>query len=234
VGSISHDDIIGLIPGSRVYTSTGHQLLVFSLTLEDFVTQTRHATQVIYPKDLGIILAYGDIFPGSTVLEAGLGSGSLTLALLRAVGESGNVTTYELRNDLADKAIKNIHTIHSNTDNLCIKIRDIYTGIEEINLDRIVLDVPSPWLVVPHAEIALISGGIFISFLPTILQVHELHEALKASKYFEMSETFEVLVRPWSIGNQSVRPEHRMVAHTGFITTSRKCEPRIDKVDNEV
>ena len=229
VGTISHDQIIGLESGSRIQSSTNHQLLVFSPTLDDFVEEMPHATQVIYPKDLGIILAYGDIFPGAKILEAGLGSGALTLSLLRAVGDKGKVITYEIKEEIIAKAVASIESMNQSTNNLEIKVQDIYEGIEENNLDRIVLDLPSPWLVIPHAEKSLVNGGLLVSFLPTIFQVYELHESLKSTKSFEMMESFEVLLRPWSIGNRSVRPQHRMVAHTGFITTARKCEPRPNK-----
>jgi len=231
VGTILHNQIIGLESGSRIQSSTNHQLLVFSPTLEDFVTEMPHATQVIYPKDLGIILAYGDIFPGAKVVEAGLGSGALTLSLLRAVGDKGKVISYEIKEEIIEKAVTSLKAMNQDISNIEVKIQDVYEGIDEDNVDRIVLDLPSPWLVVPHAEKALVNGGILVSFLPTIFQVHELHESLKNTKSFEMMESFEVLLRPWSIGNRSVRPQHRMVAHTGFITTARKCEPRPNKED---
>ncbi|MBI2856307.1 MAG: tRNA (adenine-N1)-methyltransferase [Chloroflexi bacterium] len=226
LGTIPHSQIIGQEPGARIYTATGHQLLALSPTLGDFVLEMPHSTQVIYPKDLGIILMYGDVFPGATVLEAGLGSGALTLALLRAVGEKGRVTSYEVRPELVKKALANIEAMLPNATNHEVKVGDIYQGIEERDLDRVVLDVPEPWQVVPHAGDALVGGGIFVSFLPTVLQVYQLHEALRETPYFEMLETVEVLVRPWSVSSRSIRPAHRMVGHTGFITTARRCAPR--------
>ncbi len=188
-----------------------------------------HPTQVIYPKDLGIILTYGDIFPGAKVVEAGMGSGALTLSLLRAVGDKGKVVAYEIKEEIIAKAIASIESMSQSTDNLEIKAQDIYEGIDEHDLDRIILDLPSPWLVIPHAEKSLLNGGVLVSFLPTIFQVYELHESLKNTRSFEMMDSFEILLRPWSIGNRSVRPQHRMVAHTGFITTARKCDPRPNK-----
>ena len=226
LGTIPHSNIIGQEPGARIYTSTGHQLLAIHPTLGDFVQEMPHATQVIYPKDMGIILMYGDVFPGATVLEAGLGSGALTMALLRAVGEKGRVISYEVRPELVEKALANVEAMLPNATNLEVTVGDIYKGIEEKELDRVILDVPEPWQVVPHAGEALVGGGIFVSFLPTILQVHQLHEALKETPYFEMLETLEVLVRPWSVSSRSVRPAHRMVGHTGFITIARRCAPR--------
>ena len=226
MGIISHDDIIGQNVGARLYTTTGHMLLAFSPTLGDYVEEMPHSTQVIYAKDLGAILMYGDIFPGATVLEAGVGSGAMTMALLRAVGEKGRVITFEIRPELVEKARKNIQTIIPDLANLEIKAKDVYLDLDETDLDRIVLDVPEPWHVVPEAARSLVPGGIFISYLPTILQVHQLQETLIESPHFELMETIEVLVRPWSVTHRSVRPVHRMVAHTGFITTARKCAPK--------
>ena len=226
VGAIDHNDLIGRSHGARLNTTTGHVLLAFSPTLGDFVEEMPHQTQVIYAKDLGAILMHGDIFPGARVLEAGLGSGALTIALLRAVGESGQVTTYEIRPELVEGAKANIRTLVPQAVNLEVKLKDVYEGVEETGLDRIVLDVPEPWHVVPHAATSLAPGGIFLGYLPTILQVHELYEALAENPNFEMMETVEVLTRPWSVTKRSVRPVHRMIAHTGFITTARKCDPK--------
>ena len=233
VGAIDHDDLIGRTHGARMTTSTGHVLLAFSPTLGDFVEEMPHQTQVIYGKDLGAIIMHGDVFPGARVLEAGLGSGALTIALLRAVGERGHVTTYEIRPELVDGASTNIRTLVARTANLEIKLWDVYEGVEETELDRIVLDVPEPWHVVPHAATALAPGGIFLGYLPTILQVYQLYEALAESPHFEMMETVEVLTRPWSVTRRSVRPTHRMIAHTGFITTARKCDPKAEPPPNE-
>ena len=233
VGAIAHNDLIGHSQGARLNTTTGHVLLAFSPTLSDFVEEMPHQTQVLYGKDLGAILMHGDIFPGARVLEAGLGSGALTIALLRAVGERGHVTTYEIRPELMEGAKANIHTQIPQTPNLDVKLMDVYEGVQETGLDRIVLDVPEPWHVVPHAASALSPGGIFLGFLPTVLQVHELCEALADDPNFEMMETVEVLTRPWSVTKRSVRPAHRMIAHTGFITTARKCDPKEEKAAEE-
>ena len=233
VGAIDHNDLIGRSHGARLNTTTGHVLLAFSPTLGDFVEEMPHQTQVIYAKDLGAILMHGDIFPGARVLEAGLGSGALTIALLRAVGESGHVTTYEIRPELVDGANANIRTLVPQAANLEVKLKDVYEGVEETGLDRIVLDVPEPWHVVPHAATSLTPGGIFLGYLPTILQVHQLYEALAEDPNFEMMETVEVLTRPWSVTKRSVRPVHRMIAHTGFITTARKCDPKEEPAADE-
>ncbi len=233
VGAIDHDALIGRSQGARLNTTTGHVLLAFSPTLGDFVEEMPHQTQVIYAKDLGAILMHADVFPGARVLEAGLGSGALTIALLRAVGEHGSVTTYEIRPELVEGATANVRTLVPNTANLEVRLKDVYEGVEETGLDRIVLDVPEPWHVVPHAARSLTPGGIFLGYLPTILQVYQLYEALAENPNFEMMETVEVLTRPWSVTRRSVRPAHRMIAHTGFITTARKCDPKEEAASDE-
>lgn len=225
LGPLPHSAIIGQLPGARVTLPTGHRLLVVRATLADFIQELPRRTQIIYPKDMGAILVYGDVFPGAKVVEAGLGSGALTLALLRAVGEHGRVVSYELEPERVEGALRNIRAFHPRLENLVVKTADIYQGIEERDVDRVILDVPEPWQVVAFAGEALAPGGIFLSFLPTVLQIHRLRETLQEHPEFDLAETVEVLVRPWHVEGRSVRPVHRMVAHTGFITTARKCSP---------
>jgi tRNA (adenine57-N1/adenine58-N1)-methyltransferase len=188
--------------------------------LADYVLKMPRGAQVIYPKDLGPILILADIFPGARVLESGVGSGALTMALLRAVGEHGSVVGYELRDDFADRARRNIEGFLGAELPLQIEVRDTYQGIDEQDLDRVVLDLPEPWQVVKHAEAALRPGGILLAYLPTIGQVARLREELEGSAS-RMAESLEVLHRTWHVEGQSVRPDHRMVAHTGFLTTAR-------------
>jgi tRNA (adenine57-N1/adenine58-N1)-methyltransferase len=176
--------------------------------------------QVIYPKDLGPILILADVFPGARILESGMGSGALTTALLRAIGPTGRVTGYEIRDDFRDRAVANVHGFLGTDVPLDAHVRDVYEGIDERDLDRVVLDLPEPWRVVKHAVEALRPGGILLAYLPTILQVGRLREEL-ASAPFGMVETLEVLQRGWHVEGQSIRPDHRMVAHTGFLTVAR-------------
>ena len=191
-------------------------------------------TQIIYPKDVGAILVAADIFPGAKVLESGLGSGAMTMALLRAVGPTGQIFSYEIHTDTIKKAIKNIHAAVPDTENLIVRTTNLYDSIDDKELDRIVLDVPEPWEAVGHAAEALKPGGIFLSYLPTVLQVHRLVEALNQEPQFDLVESFEVLHRPWHITRRSARPVHRMVAHTAFLTTGRKCAPgKILDMDNK-
>ena len=226
VGTLPHTEIIGQQQGTWCRTSRGQVLLAVKPTFSDYILEMPRASQVIYPKDLGAILLYADIFPGASVLEAGLGSGGLTSALLRAVGESGRVTTYEIREDMVARGRRNIASLVGDAPNHTLKLGNIYEKIDERDVDRLVLDVPEPWQVVPLAAGALAPGGVFLSFLPTVLQVHQLVQALEEDGRYQLVETFELLQRPWHIAERSARPDHRMVAHTGFITTARLCSPR--------
>lgn len=219
LGHFAFDDVIGQPDGTRIRTSKGSTYLVLRPRLMDHILRMPRGAQVIYPKDIGPILLLADIFPGARILESGVGSGALTTALLRAVGPEGNVVGYELREDFANRARKNIAAF-APLDNLEIKLRDVYEGIDETDLDRIVLDLPEPWRVLPHAEQALRPGGILLAYLPTIIQVDELRKALDASMFVQ-AETIEVFHRGWNVSGRSVRPDHRMVGHTGFLTTAR-------------
>ena len=222
-GILQHRDIIGKEQGIWLRTSLGHTLLVVKPTLSDQTMHMPRGSQVIYPKDQGIILMMADIFPGSVVVEAGIGSGALTSAMLRAVGSKGRVVTYEVREDMVKGALKNVQSMAPNPSRHTLKMGDIYEGIEETGVDRVVLDVPEPWRAVANAASALAAGGILLCFLPTILQVHRLCEELANDPRFQLVETVETLMRPWNVSGRSVRPAHRMVAHSGFITTARLC-----------
>ena len=219
---ISHDDIIGQEDGTTVTLSRGSKFIVLKQTLSEYILKMPRGAQVIYPKDIGTIIICGDIYPAARVVEAGIGSGALTMALLRAVGERGVVISYEVRDDFSKRAQENIQIYNGKTNNLIIREQDIYNGIGEEGVDRVILDLPEPWRVVPHAVQSLREGGIFLCYLPTILQVSTVVRALKESGSFIQIETSETLVRTWHVEDNSVRPDHRMVAHTGFITTARK------------
>ena len=230
LGQLFHDQLINKSVGGWYRTDKGHVLLAIRPTLGDYVLEMPRGPQIVYPKDLGLIISLGDIFPGATVIESGLGSGSLTLALLRAVGHTGQVTTYEINESVIPKALNNIGKILPNAENLHVKQGDIYLDLTERDVDRVVLDVPEPWNSVSGVGNALVLGGILISFSPTILQVHQLVLTLQNDGRFQRIETTETLLRPWHVTEQSVRPEHRMVAHSGFLTTAVKCEGK--NIDN--
>ncbi|MEO6988048.1 MAG: tRNA (adenine-N1)-methyltransferase [Aquihabitans sp.] len=218
-GFVSHDDIIGRQEGSILRSTRGANFTAFRPTLSDFVLKMPRGAQVIYPKDLGPILMLADIFPGARVLESGVGSGALSMTLLRA---GAHVTGYEIRADFAARAVKNVKAFGGEglAEHYRVEERDIYEGIDEQSLDRIVLDLPEPWNVVPHAEVALRPGGILVAYTPAITQAVQLRERMVDSG-FELAETLEVLNRGWNIDGMSVRPDHRMVAHTGFLTHAR-------------
>ncbi len=223
-GVLAHDDIIGQPDGATVRTTKSARLTAVRPTLAEYVLEMPRGAQVIYPKDLGPILVLADVFPGARVLESGVGSGALTLALLRAIGPTGRVTGYEIRDDFARRARANVEGFLGVDVALDIEVRDVYAGIALDDLDRVLLDLPEPWRVVKHAEAALHPGGILLAYLPTIGQVARLREELSESA-FGMVETLEVLHRTWHIDGQSVRPDHRMVAHTGFLTHARLLAP---------
>jgi tRNA (adenine57-N1/adenine58-N1)-methyltransferase len=223
-GTLPHADLIGRDEGILVRTSHGARMRAVRPTLRDYILKMPRGAQVIYPKDIGPILVLADIFPGARLLEAGVGSGALSMALLRAVGPEGSIVGYEIREDFAARAAKNVESFLGPDQSYRVEIRDVYEGIEETGLDRIVLDLPEPWRVVKHATIALRPGGILVAYVPTIGQVARLREELDSSP-FGLAETMEVLQRTWHVEGQSVRPDHRMVAHTGFLTAARLLDP---------
>ncbi|MGH7263744.1 MAG: tRNA (adenine-N1)-methyltransferase [Candidatus Rokuibacteriota bacterium] len=225
-GFIPHDALIGLPDGSAVKTSLGTRHLALRPTLGEYVLEMPRGAQVIYPKDLATICFFADVGPGQTVCEAGLGSGALTLTLLRAVGPTGLVVSYETREEFARRALRNIEARLGPDAPLTVRRQDVYAGFEERDVDRILLDLPEPWRLVESAATALRAGGIFCAYLPTLPQSQRTHETLAAHGAFALTETFETLFRPWHIAGPSVRPVHRMVAHTGFITLSRRVQPR--------
>lgn len=218
-GVVPHDDLIGAPEGSSFRSTRGSTMLAIRPTLADFVLKMPRGAQVIYPKDLGPILMLADIFPGARVLESGVGSGALSMTLVRA---GAIVRGYELREDFANRAVKNVATFLGQDvlDRYTVEQRDVYEGIDETDLDRVVLDLPEPWRAVKHAAKAMHRGGVLVAYTPQITQAVQLREEL-AAQGFGMVDTIEVLNRGWHIEGQSVRPDHRMVAHTGFLTSAR-------------
>jgi tRNA (adenine57-N1/adenine58-N1)-methyltransferase len=227
--TVPHDDLIGRPDGSIVTLSRGARMLALRPTLSEYVLKMPRGAQVLYPKDLALIPMWADVYPGARVFEAGTGSGALTMALLRAVGPAGLVVTYEARDDFSRTALTNIERYMGPVSNLRPCRKNAYEGIELVDdqpFDRLVLDLPEPWQVVPFASSVLRSGGIYLSFVPTVPQVVQTVEALERATVFGMIHSFETLLRTWSIQGRSVRPDHRMVAHSGFITVARKIDAR--------
>lgn len=221
-GTLPHDDLIGKPEGTRVETSRGMVLVMFRPRYADFVLKMPRGAQVVYPKDIGPILTSADIYPGARVVEAGTGSGSLTIALCRAVGEGGCVVSYELRPEHRDKAIENIETFFGGVPpNLDLRegdLADVTAGTERF--DRAVLDMPEPWGALGSLREVLEPGAVLCAYLPTTIQIQQLVSAL-ATHGFMHVETFETLKRGWHVSERSVRPEHRMQGHTGFLTLGR-------------
>jgi tRNA (adenine57-N1/adenine58-N1)-methyltransferase len=221
-GVLAHDQMIGSPEGTTFRSTKGMVFTALRPTITDFILKMPRGAQVIYPKDIGPILILADIFPGARVLESGLGSGALSTGMLRVGAE---ITGYEIREDFLEKARENVSRFlgPEALDHYQTQLRDVYEGIDETDLDRIVLDLPEPWQVVPHAEKALRPGGIFLAYTPSIIQVSQLHDAFEESK-LGFAETVEVLNRGWHVQGAAVRPDHRMVAHTGFLTHARLLE----------
>ncbi len=219
-GIIAHDSLIGLPEGSSIRSTKNQAFTIIRPTLAEFVLKMPRGAQVIYPKDLGPILMLADIGPDMVILESGVGSGALSMAMLRA---GATIVGYELREDFANRARSNVERFlgPEALSRYRVEVRDCYDGISERNVDRVVLDIPEPWQVVPHAEEALRPGGIILAYTPSVMQVSRLREALSKGGFFAQ-ESMEVLNRGWYVEGQAVRPDHRMVAHTGFLTHARR------------
>jgi tRNA (adenine57-N1/adenine58-N1)-methyltransferase len=226
-GPISHETIIGVEEGAEVDTSLGRKYRAVRPTLADYILKMPRGAQVIYPKDLGSIIIEADIFPGARVLEAGTGSGSLTLTLLRAVGPKGTVHTFDVREDFHTKALSNIERFVGSDPNygsLEARIGDLYSDEISIEVDRVVFDLTEPWRALPNVARCLRPGGILCSYVPTVPQVQRLVQELRRG--WSMVRSFETMQRGWTVDGLSVRPDHRMVAHTGFLIVARKVVDR--------
>ncbi len=218
-GILQHDAIIGAPEGIVLQSTHGLHYQAVRPTLSDFIIEMPRGAQVIYPKDIAPMLMLADIEPGTRVLESGIGSGALSMAMLRA---GADIVGYELREDFANRAQANVASFLGDAalDRYRVELRDCYDGIDETDVDRVVLDLPEPWRVVRPAAAALHPGGILLAYTPSITQAMKLREAMEVQG-FAMAETLEVLHRTWHVEGQAVRPDHRMVAHTGFLTHAR-------------
>ncbi len=227
-GAIEHDTLIGALEGSVVTSASGTTYLALRPLLSDFVLSMPRGAAVIYPKDAAQIVAMGDIRPGATVLEAGAGSGSLTCSLLRAVGPTGRVISYELRSDHAEVAVRNVETFFGERPpNWELRIADAATHDVGETVDRVILDMLSPWEVLPAMSAALLPGGVFIGYVATTTQLSRLVEALRTHTGFTEPSAWETMVRGWHVVGLAVRPEHRMIGHTAFLVMSRRLAPGV-------
>ena len=220
-GQLPADDLIGTPEGRMVQTAKGEDFLLLRPTFAQLIPNLPRRAQVIYPKDIALILLWGDIGPGMHVLEAGTGPGALTMALLRAVGPTGTVTSCEIRPEFIEMARGNVAQFYGEAPHWTVVHADVRQGIPRRGLDRIVLDLPEPWTVLTAAAEALRPGGVLVVYLPTVLQVKQFTDQAPAAG-FAAVHVMESLLRPWYSRGLSIRPEHRMVAHTGFIIICRR------------
>jgi tRNA (adenine57-N1/adenine58-N1)-methyltransferase len=221
-GALEHDDLIGRPEGVVVTATSGTAYLALRPLLSDFVLSMPRGAQVIYPKDAAQIVAMGDIFPGARVLEAGAGSAALTCSLLRAVGESGRLYSYERREDFAEIAAANVERFFGAPHPAwSLTVGDL-ADTTEADVDRVVLDMLAPWEVLPTVSRALIPGGVLVAYVATTTQMSAIVEALREHGGFTEPRAWECLVRDWHVDGLAVRPDHRMVAHTAFLVTTRR------------
>lgn len=229
-GEIAAESLWGTEEGSWVRFSGGEDFLVLRPTYADLIPHLPRRAQVIYPKDAGMMLLWGDAFPGATIIEGGIGAGALTLALLRAVGPHGRLISYEIREDFAAAARKNVAAFFGSAPNWTLKLRDLFEGFDETGVDRLFLDLAEPWRALDPAANALRAGGVFACLVPTALQLKQTVDALETNARFGQIECFETLMRPWQVKGMSVRPVHRMVAHSGFVIIARRLAQRAPSI----
>ena len=222
-GAVPHDLVVGSEEGVAVHSTNGVRLICYRPTMADYILKMPRGAQVVYPKDIGAILVYADIAPGVRVLEAGTGSAALTLALARATGPEGAVVSYEAREDHHVRATENLESFLGKIPPWVeLRLGDVREAASAgETFDRAVLDLPEPWTVLPDVSRVLHPGSLLCTYLPTTNQVQQAVMALEAAGFGEVN-TFEVLLRPWHVTGRSVRPDHRMVAHTGFVTVGRR------------
>ena len=223
-GRLAHDELIGRPEGEVVTTDLGQRLLVLRPTLADWVVKMPRGAQVIYPKTISLMIMAADVQPGMTVLEAGAGSGALSIALLQALAPGGRLISFEIRPDFAAQARRNVEAWFGKApDAWDLRSGDVLAGISGVGpVDRMLLDLLEPWLVVPPAVDVLVPGGVAVAFVATVPQVMRTVEALQATRRFGLIETAEAIMRPWHVEGLAVRPEHRMVGHTGFVVSARR------------
>jgi tRNA (adenine57-N1/adenine58-N1)-methyltransferase catalytic subunit len=226
-GAIAHDEVIGLQEGSVVKSTNGDPFLVLRPLLVDYVMSMPRGAQLIYPKDAAQIVLEGDIFPGARVLEAGAGSGALTCSLLRAVGPEGRVISYEVRDDHAEHARRNVETFSGGVPtNWQLVLSDVVDAdLADGSVDRVVLDMLAPWEVLDTVARVLVAGGVLIVYLATVTQLSKTVEALREQQCWTEPRSWETLQRGWNVVGLAVRPQHNMRGHTGFLVSARRLAP---------
>jgi tRNA (adenine57-N1/adenine58-N1)-methyltransferase len=232
LGTIQMRDLLSKEEGEWLETNKGAKLFLFRPTLVDYIYKLKRLTQIMYPKDLGAIVLYADIHPGDTVLESGVGSGALSLVLLRAVGEKGKVISVERREEFALLALRNLTKFYGRRpENFQLIIADIQHFYLSVMVDRVILDLPEPWLAIPAVSALLKEGGLLTSFSPNVGQIQQTFKELRSNGFKDVS-TFELIQRPWIVDERRARPADRMVAHTGFITIARKVSSSLSAIQH--
>lgn len=229
-GVLMHRDLIGLPDGSVVVNSSGHEYLALRPLLRDFTMSMPRGAAIVYPKDAAQIVTQADIFPGARVVEAGVGSGALSLSLLRAVGPTGELISFERREDFAEVAAANVETFFGAVpENWRIVVGDLVDAlpeeVEPASVDRVVLDMLAPWEVIDAVADALMPGGVVLCYVATATQLSRVVEYIRGTGGFTDPDASETMVRGWHVEGLAVRPDHRMVAHTGFLITARRLAP---------
>ncbi|MEV4667315.1 tRNA (adenine-N1)-methyltransferase [Microbacterium sp. LWO12-1.2] len=229
-GVLRHRDLIGLPDGSVLANSSGHEYLALRPLLRDFAMSMPRGAAIIYPKDAAQIVMQADIFPGATVVEAGVGSGALSLSLLRAIGSDGKLISFERREDFADVARGNVETFFGGTpETWSVVVGDLLEALpiqaEPGSVDRVVLDMLAPWECIDVVADALTPGGVVLCYVATATQLSRVAEYIRATGLFTEPDASETMVRGWHVEGLAVRPDHRMVAHTGFLITARRLAP---------
>ncbi|MEJ1092862.1 tRNA (adenine-N1)-methyltransferase [Microbacterium istanbulense] len=229
-GVLKHSDLIGAPDGSVVTNSSGHDYLALRPLLRDFAMSMPRGAAIIYPKDSAQIIMQADIFPGATVAEAGVGSGALSLALLRAIGDDGHLVSFERREDFAEVAKANVETFFgTDPDTWDVVVGDLAEELpvqfEPGTVDRVVLDMLAPWECMDVVADALTPGGVVLCYIATATQLSRVAEYIRGTGLFTEPDASETMVRGWHVEGLAVRPDHRMVAHTGFLLTARRLAP---------
>ncbi len=229
-GGVEHDTLIGRPDGSVVTGTTGDEYLALRPLLNDFVMSMPRGAAIVYPKDAAQIVAFADIFPGATVVEAGVGSGALSLWLLRAIGPTGRLESFERRQEFADVATGNVTSfLGAEPGNWRVTVGDLAetlpTAADDGSVDRVVLDMLAPWECLDVVARALTPGGLVVCYIATVTQLSRVAEAIRSTGLFTDPDSSETLVRGWHVEGLAVRPDHRMVAHTGFLLTARRLAP---------
>jgi tRNA (adenine57-N1/adenine58-N1)-methyltransferase len=228
-GWIVHNDLIGLPEGSVVSTSAGLKFTAFKPLIGDFVLSMPRGATIVYPKDAAMIVGVADVFPGAKVIEAGVGSGALSISLLRAVGSDGELSSFERREDFADIARENIRTYFGEIPSQWkLSVGSVQESNTDKKYDRVILDMLAPWECVAFAADVLRPGGVYLAYVATTTQLSATAEALKEDGRFTEPLSSETIVRDWHHEGLAVRPMQRMIGHTGFLIVSRRMAPGVE------